>query len=328
MRKCALCGKETEYEICPECYIERNEIYDIEPYLQIKTCPKCGRFFVEKWTDVDLSRALHHSALRSFRYDPEFKIDSFEISEIGENRCVLHIEGSFRGLRIERDHYLEFRQKREVCDRCSRYYGGYFEAIIQLRAENRELEKDEVELAKKLILKEIEKEVDNPGAFVSKIEELEEGIDFYIGSRNIARKAVRRMENEIGGVITESQKIAGRKDGRDIFRTTYSIRLKEYRNGDAVRDGDEVYIVVNAVKNKAMDSSGKLHVLKNPVLVRKRDEIEKAVVVNVDASVVEVLRPYDQKTVLAENHWNPNIGEEVFYVEEGDRVYIFPIIGK
>ena len=321
MRRCAICGAETDYEICPKCYLERYTIYEFNPYIEIKVCPKCGRAYSGKW--IDKETALMDTILKNFTHDLEFKILRFELEELGENNGLIRVEGVFRGEKLTYELPFELRQKFEVCERCSRLYGGYFESIIQLRAENRAIEEYEVERARSLIDESIEK-ADYPTAFISKIVERKEGIDYYIGDRNLAKKIARRIEEELGGKLTESKKISGRKDGRDIYRTTYSIRLREYRNGDVVRDGTKILLVTNAVKGKGVDLSGKSHVLKNPKVIAKKEHVKRTFVVNVDKSVVEVLNPTTQEVVQVEKRTDHSIGEEVLYFEDKGKPYIFP----
>ncbi len=321
MRRCAICGTETTHEICPKCYLERYSIYEFHPYIEIKVCPKCGKAYSRGW--IDKEAALMDTILKNFTHDPEFKINSFEIENLSENNGAVQIGGEFRGKKLTYELHFELRQKFEVCERCSRLYGGYFESIIQLRAENRDIEEDEIERAKKLIDESIEN-ADYPTAFVSKIVEKREGIDYYIGDRNLAKKIARKIEEELGGKVTESKKLSGRKDGREIYRTTYSIRFKEYRVGDIVKDGAKILLVTNAVKGKGVDLAGKSRVLKNPKVIVKRENIKKTFVVNVDGSVVEVLNPSTQEVVQIEKKTDYSIGDRVLYFEDKGRPYIFP----
>jgi|Deesub1362A_J573_1020465.scaffolds.fasta_scaffold00125_58 nonsense-mediated mRNA decay protein 3 len=324
MRKCAICGEETEYEICSKCYLERNELFEFRPYIEIRKCSKCGRFFSGKWCEKDIYDAVMDEIMKNFTCDEEFEIKNFEIKEMGENTGILSFDGSFRGEKISFEVPFELRIDYEVCERCSRISGGYYESIIQLRAENRELESEEIQIATTIIQNSIEKEKDNPKAFVSKVVQRKEGIDYYIGDRNLGKKLIRKIEERLGGRIKESKKISGRIDGRDIFRTTYSIKLPEYRMGDVVRDEGRVLIVTNHINKKAVDATGKSFKLKDPELAIKREDIQKTVVVNKDEDVVEVLRPRDQKVVRTKRLTEFNVGDEVLYFEVDGEIYVFP----
>ncbi len=324
-RRCAVCGKETEFEICANCYLERYSIYEFHPYIELRLCPKCGKAYSAGWKERD--EALFETISKNFSHDPEFHISSFEIEERNENSGVILIEGEFRGERISYTLPFELRQKFETCERCSRIAGGYFESIIQLRAENRDIEREEIERAKRLIDEAIEKS-NHSLAFISKIVERREGVDYYLGDRNLAKKVAKRIEEELGGKLTESKKLSGRKDGRDVYRITYSIRFKEYRDGDVVKDGNRILLVTNAVKDKGVDPSGKSYRLKRPKLIARREELERTFIVNLDKSVVEVLNPRNQEVVQVERKADYNIGESVFYFEDRGKPFIFPELTK
>jgi nonsense-mediated mRNA decay protein 3 len=324
MRKCPVCGRDTKFEICAECYIERKEIVSFHPYVEIRHCPKCGRFFDEKWKDIEEISAIYSSSIKQIYHDPLYEIESVEIIQTGMNNAILKINGKILGETVTKEIPFEIRRRNEVCERCSRFYGGYFESIIQIRADGRNIESYELERAKKIVNEEVSREKDNPTAFVSKIEKRKEGIDFYIGDRNLAKKISRKIAEELGGTIKESKKISGRKDGRDIYRTTYSIRFKAYREGDVVKDDDRILVVTNPAKDKAIDSRGRTHRLRNPVVIKRREDVEWSVVVNADEDVVEVLRPYDQAIVQARNPSNLRIGEKVMYIEDGREIHVFP----
>jgi nonsense-mediated mRNA decay protein 3 len=320
MRRCAVCGRQSEHEICAECYLERYSVYNFHPYIELRLCPKCGKAYSAGWKGKN--EALYEAVSRNFSYDPEFKINAFEIDDRG-NHGLIRVEGEFRGKKLRYELPFEIRQKLEVCEKCSRLYGGYYESIIQLRAENRKIEEHEVERAKRLIDEAVEKS-DYPLAFVSKVVEKREGIDYYLGDRNLARKVAKKIEEELGGKLTESKKLAGRKDGRDVYRITYSIRLKEYREGDVVKDGRRILLVTNAVKGKGVDPAGKSHALKKPKVIARREELRRTYIVNVDMSVVEVLDPSTQEVVQVEREAAYSIGERVLYVEHEGKAYVFP----
>lgn len=144
------------------------------------------------------------------------------------------------------------------CLDCGRSGSQYFEAIIQLRggkedtgnspvlvaeppegeegaerstdsdggaksrARNEEklahLSRTEKKMQKlaRLLIKRIESR-----SFIPKIEELREGLDIYCGSRNEAIAALNSYQ--LGFVRTE--KLAGEKNGKRLYRTTLLVRL-------------------------------------------------------------------------------------------------------
>jgi NMD protein affecting ribosome stability and mRNA decay len=73
-----------------------------------------------------------------------------------------------------------------------------------------------VERMERLLIRSIESR-----SFIPKIEELREGIDIYCGSRNEAIAALNTQS--LGFLRTE--KLAGEKNGRRLYRTTLLVRL-------------------------------------------------------------------------------------------------------
>jgi NMD protein affecting ribosome stability and mRNA decay len=98
-----------------------------------------------------------------------------------------------------------------ICTDCGREGSQYFEAIIQLRGAPNRVEKMADVLSRKL----------QKTTFIPKMEELKEGIDIYTGSRNDAIAALNAFS--LGFLRTE--KLAGQRQGRRLYRTTLLVRL-------------------------------------------------------------------------------------------------------
>ena len=106
------------------------------------------------------------------------------------------------------------------CLMCARAGSQYFEAIVQLRGDPRRIES----MGRRLIAR-IESR-----SFIPKIEELKEGIDIYCGSRNEAISALNSQE--LGFLRTE--KLAGEKNGKRLYRTTLLVRLTSKESPQAL----------------------------------------------------------------------------------------------
>jgi len=63
-------------------------------------------------------------------------------------------------------------------------------------------------------------------AFISKVKELREGIDIYVGSAKVGKQISKRIVREFGGTFSESAKLVGHKDGKNQYRISYAVRLK------------------------------------------------------------------------------------------------------
>jgi nonsense-mediated mRNA decay protein 3 len=94
---------------------------------------------------------------------------------------------------------------------------GYRQAILQLRTRFNEK-----------ILKEIERIVKNEKkdfySFISRIEEKKEGIDVFLGSKNVAYKILKFLEKNYKIEYKISKKLVGMKKGKRVYLHTISIK--------------------------------------------------------------------------------------------------------
>jgi len=213
---------------------------------------------------------------------------------------------------------LNYQVNKVLCQKCSREAGGYYESIVQLRA-NRELSDEEIERALEIVNEVISSSPEDQKAFVSKLERKKEGINVFLGSRNIGRKISKMILKEFGGTLTESKKIHTRIDGREVYRFTYSLRLPDYREGDIVERDGRFFVVRNPRMGKGIDIiTGKTINLSTEKVVVRREEMKGGVVVNADENAVEVV--CDDGSVVT----TPKPAG----VEIGDEVKVFEIDGK
>ena len=332
MKRCPICGKpiEGELNVCVECYTARNEIFWLDDVIELTKCPRCEFFKIKgKWKEISFEDALIDAVYSSIRVHPEFEVYDVSIGSLARGevgRYIVKLSGELFGKPVEAEKVVEVRISREVCKKCSREAGGYYESIVQIRADGRKIDDDELEVVRKVIENILIKEKENPKAFVSKIVERKEGIDYYFGDRNIGKKISRMIANELGGKITESKKIHTRKNGQDVYRFTYSIRLPAFRKGDVVEEDGRICIVTSQRLSKAVVlESGETINLRNPKVIARKGDIRPSVVVNSDEFVVEVIHPLTNEIVHAKK---PKVdlkpGDEVFVIEYNESFYAIP----
>ena len=200
VRYCPTCGKpdtENEFsgEMCMDCLLGRLGPL---PVIRVAICQKCKAVIDKgnKRKELDIAgEATRLLKLKSA--DPEYS-ESFN-----------SVEYDTRYGRVSRP--LTLLLEKRLCADCSRSNSQYFEAIIQLRGGDGKIER----MANILLNRLHEK------SFVPKIEELKEGLDIYCGSRNEAIAALNSQK--LGFLRTE--KLAGEKNGKRLYRTTLLVRL-------------------------------------------------------------------------------------------------------
>ncbi|WP_230375717.1 60S ribosomal export protein NMD3 [Methanolobus vulcani] len=312
---CPKCGKPTTKLFqgrCKECFLENFTLAEIAPVLHAKMCATCGaRNVKNKWVDHgSLEEIVIHTAE-----------DALFVHEMAED-IELYIEPRAQTpylykVHIEVDALLldeifhqeletEVRVVRESCDMCSRISGGYFEAIIQIRATNRipdDEEKQECINIANTVLERLVNKGDRL-AFISSSLEIKEGTDLYVGSSNAARHICKEINSRLGGTFTESASLQGRKDGKDVYRITFSLRLPEFMPQDIIEYKGRIIEIRKFSKNvTGMDVETGARFTATPddvqgaTLITKRKDLPKTMLVAIENEDLMVLDPDTYETV-------------------------------
>lgn len=324
--KCASCGRESKYPVCGKCLSARITPVDVPPVVEITRCSRCGEYRLDRWRDTSLEEAVEYHLSRDVSIHEELSVEEFDFKPVGDEigRYVFRLNGMLRDFPYSYETFFEVRVKKIACERCSRQAGGYYEAIIQIRASNRSLNDEELVAISEMIASGVEREHSNPRAFVSKIEERKEGVDVYLGDKRLAQKIARNIARTFGAEIKESSKIAGREDGRDFYRFTYLVRLPEYFVGDIVEEGGVNVIVTSVEKRKGYDlMTGKPVNFKNPKVVVRSGELVESYVLNMDDSALEILDPYSYEPVtVAKPELEFRTGDRVYVAKAGEKYIV------
>lgn len=85
----------------------------------------------------------------------------------------------------------------------------------------------------------------DPKAFISKIDETPQGIDYYLGDQHIAESLVRTLKQRFHATTKKSVTLTGVKDGQKIYRVTHLIRLPPCTIKDLLVFQDTLYQVLD-----------------------------------------------------------------------------------
>jgi nonsense-mediated mRNA decay protein 3 len=312
---CPKCGKECEKlfgSVCRACFLENLKLIDLPLVLHTRICGRCGAYFHKsKWESIgkleeivlravedvlfvhseaeDVKLYLEPRELTPYIYLVKVKVDAFVREE------PVHAEAE-----------TEVRIIRTACDMCSRESGGYFEAIIQIRAAGRfptEEERKRCLAITREALENMKKKGDRL-AFISNTDELKEGIDLYMGSVNASRQICRIISFELGGNFTESPTLVGMKNGKNLYRITFSMRLPEFKPGDIIRFREKVIEIKSSGKkiNGICLEDGVRFIstpeeLKGAEIIARVEEAVFAVLVSIEENAILVLDPWTYETV-------------------------------
>ncbi len=254
---CPKCGKQTDEffdSMCKDCFKQGITLLAPERLVSVSVCPHCGGFFKGK-ERTSIEPAVEAAVLKAIRkkYGAETPVEISGLSvELAENKRSAHVsiavKAEISGVDIEETGEFTAALKRAICDRCSRIAGGYYAAIVQIRAEVRIPTDDELALAENIAHASL-----GESDFVSKERMLKEGLDIYVSSAEYGRRISRTVVKELGGSFSESKKLYGRKDGRDIYRVTFLVRLPGFKQGEVVKMGNKKISVEKVIEGKGIE---------------------------------------------------------------------------
>lgn len=346
---CVECGEEVaegdlRESLCPSCFLDSRSFTLAPDVVDVHVCVHCGarREGQEDWVDEDLPvvEAVQRAVGDRIRVervveDPHVYLD-VETEDPRNYRVQVTVDGLVQGLHVEEHHQTRVRLKRDTCTRCSRFHGGYFEAIVQLRRDgDRDVDEAELEEAMGLaddVVDRVRSQRGDRNAFILKEERIHGGVDLYIGTSRAARAIAKAWSDAFGARLSDSATLVGEEDGQDQYRVTYSVRLPAYRVGDVLEWDDELH-EVQSISSKQV----RLRRLADHVVVTveqddlgeapvvPRSESREAVVVSRGSSEIQVLDPwtYETRTVSVASP-PPADRESVPVVRHGDAMAVLP----
>lgn len=312
---CPECGNLTQKLFqgrCKDCFLKNFALAHIAPVLHAKICSTCGAHKIKnRWIDDGgLEDVVIHTVEDSlFVHDMAEDIGIYiEPRQLTPHLYRVHVEVDAMILdeMFHEELATEVRIVRESCDMCSRISGGYFEAIIQIRATNRIPEKEEIAECLNIV-NDVLVRMKNKGdrfAFISGSLELKEGTDLYVGSSNAARHICKDIISHLGGSFTESASLQGRKEGKDVYRITFSLRLPEFMPGDIIDHRGRVIEIKKFGKHvNGIDMETGSRVKSTPeelegaTLIAKKEDLPRTMLVAIEKNDLLVLDPDTYQTV-------------------------------
>ncbi len=343
---CPRCGKTDEElfsGLCRSCFIEDLSLITVPDEINLTTCTQCGSIQEKgRWYDSDLpiedqaaETILEHVEVNEVVSDAEI-VPELENIRGSTFEFLVKVDGQVLGGEVFQQFLVKVKVDKTVCSECSKYASGYYEAVIQLRADERALSPEEIETADEDLRIRVEKlSQENRMAYISQRAQIKEGIDYYIGSYKAARKLTESLKNKLGGVVNESPRLMGhdKSGGKDLYRIWILLRLPNFIKGDFVKFNDRVNQVTgydgNKIYLKELESWQKTSIpwkaSEKLKLVAKKDEIKSALVSAKTPKYVQILHPetYQPLDIIVRQE-SPSIviGEEVKVVEVDGVFYL------
>ena len=248
---CIKCGKEAVpgTVFCGECISKGEQLASIPDMVAFELCPSCGK--VKKgssWVEVkDLQAHMLSELRKKVALAPGASMNSFSVSglnsEENSSNVTLNLSLLTHGVKKEESLPIRVRVLGNTCPTCNRRSGHYFESTIQLRAEGRvryEVIERVLSYARKLCE---EYERSEKSFFVSSIKQTRGGVDIELSSNTIGAAVAKKIAQRFGSDVVGTRKLFGRKNGKEVYRTTFLERVAMFNPGDYVEHRGEFFRV-------------------------------------------------------------------------------------
>lgn len=339
--QCVECGQKEIFKdgACIDCYRKTHTFTTGPKIIDVLVCTHCeGYKYKNTWSSQLFDEVLRRHVKHLFKIKNDLRnIDiNTECEDTDQGKkCKIHITGFIDDLEITETHEVTVRLKKTVCDVCSKQYGGYYESIVQIRAEKRKLTKKELENIESIIFNTVEnlRAKGNRGLFISDYGLEHGGLDFFISDKNIGLTLAKKVQEQYGGIIKQSSKNTGMRDSKQIYIMTYLVRIPSIRKNDFIEFDKKIFYIISikghAVKmlnlNNWEEIIDELKNIQNAKIVGGNEIIKEMILVSQTKDEVQIMdeKKYGITTVKKPKSINFK-NKEIKAVKIDDKFFLFP----
>ena len=267
-RFCAICGTMNGPfldNLCEKCYKKENplEIKKLE-ILPVEICPKCETLRilgtqVDTWKrEESIEEILREVARRTIiektevdtplQYDFEDDIEDSKIMNYGVKEFAVNTRVYAKPHKdfseFEEVFTTRLKMRRATCDECSKYKIGYYEAILQVRGENRRLTEKEEEEIENLIERMMKQYEDAKMAYILDLDVDQDGITAKVSTKFLAESLAKEIKGISAGKISVAyEHKTTSRDGTDVYTNTYLVKLPVFAREDVVEYENTLWVV-------------------------------------------------------------------------------------
>jgi len=349
---CPQCGKTGEklfHGLCRSCFIEDLNLISVSDEINLTICTQCGSIQKKgKWYDSNLT--LEDQAAETILEHVEVtqEVSNIQLVPELENihgstlEFVIKVTGEVLGEVVSREFLVKVKVNKEVCNECSKFASGYYEAVIQLRTDKRVPDDEEIMTADAIIAENIDKIAKkNKMAYISERAVLKEGVDYYVGSYKVAKRLSNSIKDHMGGIIKESPRLMGRDKsaGKDLYRVWISVRIPYFKINDFIKLEKTVGQILNIdgkrILIKDLISRNQISIQwrdydKITPIARKEDVMETTVTAKTPDSI-QILHPvtYEPEDLeINDEYAGIGIGSQIHVIEIDHILYILDTVEK
>ena len=339
---CVKCGKdctESLEGLCMDCWLDGRKLTMLPHHVDLPVCTNCGEWsFGDRWLKKDLDVAVQDAAADALSVIKGVNVVQLETYMECQDPYVYVVTVrtvcDVLGHEATDEASTIVRIKNNVCRRCSRMLGSYYEAILQIRTGSKELSPELREETWAMVENSVARQAaNNRQLFITKMEIVTGGVDVYLSSISLGKNLAKELSDVYAAETKESPKLVGQTtDGQDMYRLTYLVRLPDYHVGDVV--------VINKRYCKLLrvsSNGGRALDLMNfrESAVHKQDmtsikvydhagDLRDATVINNTGNEIQVLHPDNYSTVDLRIPEGMEVGDTVKVVVIDDVLYAVP----
>jgi nonsense-mediated mRNA decay protein 3 len=345
---CVKCGAEgpTYRSLCARCFLEGKSFTSLPDHVDIFQCAHCHDYLLDgKWAKEESRERAAERAARSaavISRDAEVRRMDLRAEMIDEANCQVEmaVELDVEGLPVHESRSTIVRFKSTSCPRCNRLMGSYYEGTLQVRTRDRRMpEALREEIVDRICQLVEEHQKGDRELFISKIDRLTTthgGVDVLLSSSSVGRAISRNLADQYAAEVKESATLVTQKQGQDLYRVTFLVRLPAYRFGDIVRYEGKLFLVgalrANTTKLTNLRTAQAVMVSNSDMtsakVVGRREELLEAVVVSETEREVQVMHPVTFKVFeLRKPPRFERKGDTVKVFQQDEEFYLLPLQG-
>lgn len=334
---CVKCGREgrTYSALCPECFLQSNRFTTVPEFLDLNVCAHCADYLMGKrWKHYDDEvEAVRDYAVENIELRPDGRVSSLEVEaeRMDEKHYRVRMIATLRhdDLEVVEEMDTTVRVRRNVCPKCNKIQGNYFESIVQIRPSGKRFSDEEREAVLQRAVGFVEAAAkDSRDAFLAKVTEEHGGYDLYVSTVSLGKMLSRDLVSTYGAEYKESSSLQGQKDGHDIYRVTYLVRLPPYRVRDILLINGRLYMVHStgpqSAKLRDLRSNEFLtvpnHELREVTVAGTKNDVLDAVVLTESDREYQIMHPVTFRTVEIRKPRN--------FERTGETIKVFPYEGE
>ena len=338
---CVKCGKEEETfnGLCIDCFLDGKQLITLPVHIDLERCANCEEFRIDgQWIKETVSNAAEEAAIsRISAIDGLRIIDVGAASEELDERnfhVMVDVSGELSARAVTATADTVVRMKNNVCRKCSRQLGNYYEATLQIRSGSKELSDCLRDETVRYVRDRIENMSSlNRQIFLTKVEEVQGGVDMLLSSISLGKSLAKELSDTYGAETKESSKLVGKTtDGSDMYRMTYLVRMPEYHLNDVIIFEDRVYKLTGITKGGGkLTRLGDFHIssirrsqMTDIKVHTPHDRLMEATVVSRSAGEIQILHPVNYSIADVRIPDDAEIGDTVNVADIDGTLFFVP----